>query len=73
MISNFWNWIVQTVTLALNTLNQFVNNSETGPFMELLLVVILMACLIHFIIKPLIGYRSGAGHSDKVKKQSEEE
>lgn len=73
MINNFWAWITQTTQLALDTINNFVFNSTTGPFMDLLLVVILMAALMHFIIKPLIGFSISAGKSDKVKYEGNKE
>lgn len=73
MLNAFWNWIVQSVNSALNLLNNLVNNSITAGFMELLLVVVLMACLMHFIIKPLIGFSMSAGKSDKVKKTQQQE
>lgn len=71
MISYFWSWITQSVQNGLSILENFVSNMTTGPFMDLLLVVILFAAMMHFLVIPLIGSSLSSGKSDKVKKKKE--
>lgn len=70
MIENFWNWMYQTVGSALNTLNLMYSNSTMKPFFDLLIVIIGVAVIIRFIIKPMLG---SSGSSDKAKRKDEEE
>lgn len=67
MINTFWNWIVSTVTNAVNTLNSLYNNSTLHPFFELLLVIVGIGVILKFILFPLLGI-SYMGASDKVDK-----
>lgn len=70
MITNFWNWIYQSVQSAINTLNTIYSNSEFSPFFNLLLVVVGIGVIIKFILSPLLG-SSLSSSSDKAKKDVE--
>lgn len=67
MITNFWNWIYQSVTAAVNTLSAIYQNSEFAPFFNLLLVVVGIGVIIKFILSPLLG-SSLSSASDKASK-----
>ena len=69
MIVNFWNWIMQSVTAAVQTLENIYSNSTMQPFFNLFLVVIATMAIVKFIIIPITG---GSG-SDKAKKKKEDE
>lgn len=69
MITNFWNWMYQTVQSAINTLNTIYSNSEFTPFFNLLLVVVGIGVIIKFILSPLLG-TSLSGASDKAQRAS---
>lgn len=69
MITNFWNWMYQTVQAAINTLTTIYQNSEFTPFFNLLLVVVGIGVIIKFILSPLLG-SSLSGASDKAVKSS---
>lgn len=69
MITNFWNWMYQTVQSAINTLNTIYSNSEFSPFFNLLLVVVGIGVIIKFILSPLLG-TSLSGASDKAHRAS---
>lgn len=71
MITNFWNWMYQTVQSAINTLNTIYSNSEFSPFFNLLLVVVGIGVIIKFILSPLLG-TSLSGASDKAHKASKD-
>lgn len=66
MITNFWNWMYQTVQTAINTLTTIYQNSEFTPFFNLLLIVVGIGVIIKFILSPLLG-ASLSGASDKAK------
>ena len=69
MITNFWNWLITSVSAGVNILNQLVSNSELAPFFSLFLVVIATMVIVKFILKPIFG---GSG-SDKAKKREDDE
>lgn len=69
MITNFWNWMYQTVQAAINTLNTIYSNSEFAPFFNLLLVIVGIAVIIKFILSPLLG-TSLSSASDKAQRSS---
>jgi len=69
MIVNFWNWIIQSVSAAAETLENIYSNSIMQPFFNLFIVVIATIAIVKFIIMPLTG---GTG-SDKAKKKKEDE
>lgn len=64
MINTFWSWLTQSLSSALQTLNNIVTNETMQPFYALFLVVFTAGLTYKLLIKPLFG---GAG-SDKVKK-----
>ena len=68
MISNFWSWIVQSVTAAVSILNTLVSDSTLSPFFNLFLVVIALMVIVKYILKPIFG---SAG-SDKARKKTED-
>lgn len=68
MIENFWNWIYQSVTSALNVFNTIYANETFAPFFNLLLVIVGVAVVMRFIVRPMLG-NSG---SDKVKEDDSE-
>lgn len=68
MITNFWNWLITSVTAGVNILNQLVSNNELSPFFSLFLVVIATMVIVKFILKPIFG---GTG-SDKAKKREDD-
>lgn len=70
MITNFWNWIFQSVNQAVSVLNTMYTNSIFTPFFNLFLVIIATGVIIRFIIKPLIG---GSGSDKAHKKKGDEE
>lgn len=63
MINSFFQWITQALTAGVNILNEFVNNSVTGDFMKLFLVVFAFTMIMKYVIHPLLA----SGQSDKVK------
>ena len=69
MITNFWNWMITTVTNGVNLLNTMVNSTTLKPFFDLFLVVAATIVIVKYILKPVLGY-SG---SDKARKKEEEE
>lgn len=69
MISYFWNWITQSVSAALNWLNQLYSGEIMLPFRYLLIGVFAFGIVFSYIILPLIVPKRG---SDKVKKKKEE-
>lgn len=69
MITNFWNWLITSVSAGVNILNQLVSNTELAPFFSLFLVVIATMVIVKFILKPIFG---GTG-SDKAKKREDDD
>lgn len=68
MIEAFWNWIFTSVNAALNVFNTIYQSSYFAPFFNLLLIVVGVAVVMRFIVKPLLGNTG----SDKVKKEDDE-
>lgn len=60
MITNFWNWILQSTNNALAILNRMVSNETLAPFFALFLVVFATAMIMKFIVFPLLMGGSGA-------------
>lgn len=68
MITNFWTWLLQAVSLATTTLNQMINDYHCGPFFQLFLVVLALGVIMKYILYPII-----APGSDKAKRKEEKE
>lgn len=68
MIDTFWNWMFTSVNAALSTFNTIYQNQYFQPFFNLLLVVVGVAVVMRFIIRPMLGNTG----SDKVKKEDDE-
>lgn len=63
LLEQFFSWITQAVQCALDILDGFINNSVTGGFMTLFIVVFAFVMIMKYVIHPLF---SGGG-SDTVK------
>lgn len=68
MIETFWNWIFTSVNAALSVFNTIYSNQYFQPFFNLLLIVVGVAVVMRFIVKPMLGNTG----SDKVKKEDDE-